>query len=177
MTDLVLRVKQQRSCPYITFRFMNLIVIINQLANIVIALILVMELYQTDGPYVWSYLGAEIAGFTVSLFAFRMAPDLLVMSRSRRKWVLQIVYMVQMLVFLAHFIVSLAIWINFKLITALVEQNKIDYIRSMDAFMNIAIYLGVTTLILGLDVYMTIYFRKFLGREQIRVEDKKRKVM
>jgi len=165
MTDLIMRVKQQRSCPYITFRFMNLIVVLNQLVNVIIAVILVIELYQSDGPYVWSYLGAEIAGFVVALFAFRLAPNLLIMSRSRRKWVLQMVYMVQMLVFLAHFIVSIALWINFRLIATLISEDKIKYIKSMDAFMNIAIYLGFTTLVLGMDVYMTIYFRKFLGRE------------
>jgi len=34
----------------------------------------------------------------------------------------------------------------------------------------IAIYMGLGSLILGLNVLMTLYFRKYLGKEQIRIE-------
>jgi hypothetical protein len=34
-------------------------------------------------------------------------------------------------------------------------------------------FLGVSSLICGLEAWLTLYFRKFLGREQIRVDDKK----
>lgn len=94
MTDSLLRVKQMRSCPYLTFRFLNLLVLLNQLANTIIAIVLVLELWETQGVYVWSYLGVEIAGLVVSLFAFRIAPNLLTMGRTRRKWVLQLVYLI-----------------------------------------------------------------------------------
>ncbi len=121
-------------------------------------------------------MGAEISGLCISLFAFRLASNLLTMSRTRRKWVLQIVYLVQMLCFLAHLIVSVCLWLNFKLISSLIAANQIAIITDLDVFLDIAIYLGFTTLLLGLDVYMTIYFRKFLGREQIRIEDKKKRL-
>ena len=64
-----------------------------------------------------------------------------------------------------HFLVSLAMWINFNFIAQFIAFNQVDYLKGMDAFKNIAIYMGFTTLLLGLDTYMTIYFRKFLGRE------------
>lgn len=176
MTDLLLRVKQQKSCPYLSFKLLNLLLILNQLANTIIALILVLELHETQGVYVWTLLATEIAGLCISLFAFRLASNLLTMSRTRRKWVLQLVYLVQMTCFLMHLLVSIGLWINFKMISSLIAANQITIITDLDVFLDIAIYLGFTTLLLGLDVYMTIYFRKFLGREQIRVEDSKKRL-
>jgi len=81
-----------------------------------------------------------------------------------------------MLVFLLHFIISLAMWINFSFLSEFIAYNKIDILKGLDSFKNIAVYLGFSSLLLGLDVYMTIYFRKFLGREQIRIEEKDKRL-
>ena len=52
-------------------------------------------------------------------------------------------------------------------------MNEIDLFKSFNAFRNITIFLGCSALLLGTDFIMTIYFRRFLGREQIRLQDKK----
>ncbi|CDW74784.1 UNKNOWN [Stylonychia lemnae] len=176
MSDYFLRVKQLRSCPYISFKFLNFLVILNQFVNIVLAIILNIELYDSNSPYVYGYLIAELTGLAIAVFAYRIASNLLTMGRTRRKWVLQILYMLQLLAFLLHFIVSLAMWLNFNFLSEYIAYNKIDYLKGLDSFKNIAVYLGFSSLLLGLDVYLTIYFRKFLGREQIRIEEKDKRL-
>eukprot|EP00347_Sterkiella_histriomuscorum_P015495 403356815 len=144
--------------------------------NIILALILIIELYATYAFYVYGYLIAEVMGFGIAYLAFKISGNLLTMGRTKRKWTLWILYWLQFIVFICHFIVSLAMWINFDFISNYIAYNDIKYLQGFESFKNIAIYLGFTTLLQGLDLYMTIYFRKFLGREQIRVEDSKKRL-
>lgn len=62
--------------------------ILNQIANIIMAIILFIELYDTRSSYAYGYLISELTGLAIAVFAFRIASNLLIMGRTRRKWVL-----------------------------------------------------------------------------------------
>lgn len=94
MSSNFLRVKQLRSCPYISFKYLNLLVMINQFINIIIAIALLIELYQTYALYVYGYLIVELAGLGIAYLAFRLSANLLTMGRTKRKWTLWMLYWV-----------------------------------------------------------------------------------
>ncbi len=95
------------------------------------------------------------------------------MGRSKRKWVLEILYLMQLGAFAAHFIITASLLFNYHLIYQIIAVDELEWLRNVDAFRSITIFLGSTSLLLGADFLVTIYFRRFLGREQIRLEDKK----
>ena len=107
------------------------------------------------------------------VFSFKLGSDLLTMGRAKRKWVLEILYLMQLGSFSAHLVITGSLLLNYHLIYQIVSVNEIDLFKSINAFRNITIFLGSSALLLGTDFIMTIYFRRFLGREQIRLEDKK----
>ena len=107
------------------------------------------------------------------VFSFKLGSDLLTMGRAKRKWVLEILYLMQLGSFSAHLVITGSLLLNYHLIYQIVSVNEIDLFKSINAFRNITIFLGCSALLLGTDFIMTIYFRRFLGREQIRLEDKK----
>ncbi len=103
------------------------------------------------------------------VFSFKLGSDLLTMGRAKRKWVLEILYLMQLGSFSAHLVITGSLILNYHLIYQIVSVNEIDLFKSINAFRNITIFLGSSALLLGTDFIMTIYFRRFLGREQIRL--------
>lgn len=69
----LLRVKQLKSCPYISFKLLNFLCIINQIINIGVAIVLFLELRDHHPLYTFGYLGTGLSGAALSIFAFRIA--------------------------------------------------------------------------------------------------------
>lgn len=95
------------------------------------------------------------------------------MGRAKRKWVLEILYLMQLAMFAAHLIITGSLLLNYHLIYQIIAIDELEWLRNINAFRSITIFLGSSSLLLGVDFLITIYFRRFLGREQIRLEDRK----
>jgi hypothetical protein len=158
-----LRIKQLRSCPYITFKFLNFMQVVVGVATFVISILLFLELHVSAGLYTFGYMIISILCVGVSVYALSKTNSLIMMSRSRRKMLLSFLWFSQLLLFLSHTFITGSLWHNFGMIQHIIATNAVDYLDSLDSLKMICIYMGLGSLILGLNVLMTLFFRKYLG--------------
>jgi hypothetical protein len=165
-----LRIKQLRSCPYISFKFLNIMSVVVGIATFIIAILLFLELHVSEGLYTFGYMTIAVICIAISLYTLSQTNSLVMMSRSRRKLLLSLLWMTQFVLFGCHIFITASLWVNFGVVQHLVATNTREILTSLDSLKMIAIYMGLGSLILGLNVLMTLYFRKYLGKEQIRIE-------
>lgn len=134
---------------------------------------LFIELKQQHVLYTFGYCIQGLAGIALYIFSFKLSSFLLTMGRAKRKWVLEILYLMQLAMFAAHLIITGSLLLNYHLIYQIIAIDELEWLRNINAFRSITIFLGSSSLLLGVDFLITIYFRRFLGREQIRLEDRK----
>ena len=112
-----LRIKQLTSCPYISFKFMNLMSMLIGIITIAVAILLFLELHTAWGLYTYGYLIVGLAELAISIMSFKKADTLLMMGRQKRKVLLQLLIIIKSILFIAHLVISISLWLNFNVLS------------------------------------------------------------